>query len=259
MSTTTRDTNDTPSIAESIAVVQFRGEPERLQSLLLPPPLEPIGKGETAFAVIGDAIRSGCGQEHRRIPIKATGFLEAAVGMPCRYEGERYVINPLLFLDRQTESFKNGLTRGIGSITKTKWHAACEGRREITPGDSVAGSASHSNDTIFSLSMELKEQSTKAALDDWVFDFVHYRHLSDPLADEAATSLINDITLMELPSVSIESLWSGSASLTFGDWKGGLLKDLVGEVKRGYHVTMGYQYAGERVLTGVDDWGGHIE
>ena len=257
--TTKQETRDLPPIAESIAVVQFRAEPERLQSLLLPPPLEPVGDGNIGYAIIGDAISAERRQSDPTVPIEATGFREAAVGMPCRYDGDQYVVSPILFLDRQTKSFEQGITRGIGTVTKSKWQVACEGRRDITAGDTAAGSASHGGSELFFLSIDIDDETTTDSMSDWVFDFLHYRNVSDPLADADAGDLANDMTKMELPTLEIGSLWEGAASLRFGEWRGGLLAGLVEEVQTGYHVTMGYEYAGERVLEAVDDWGAHIE
>jgi hypothetical protein len=256
---TTHETDDVLPIAESIGVVQFRGDPERLQSLLLPPPLDPVGDGDTAFAIVGDAVYPGRRQRDRSVAIEETEFREAAVGMPCKFEGDRYVVNPLMFLDRETTSFERGLTRGIGSVTKTKWHSACEGRRRITAGDSVAGAASHGGDDLFSYEIHLEEEVDRADLEDWTFEFMHYRHVSDPLAAADATSLANDVTLMDLHSLRLGTVWRGSGSLSFGDWNGEVLAGLVDEVVQGFHVTMGYEYGGERVVADAGDWGGHVE
>jgi hypothetical protein len=255
----TQEPDDVLPIAESIGVVQFRGDPERLQSLLLPPPLDPVGSGDTAFAIVGDAVYPGRRQRDRSVPIEQTEFREAAVGMPCEFEDGRYVVNPLMFLDRETASFKRGLTRGIGSVTKTKWHSACEGRRKITAGDSVAGAASHGGADLFSYEIHLEEEVDASALEDWTFEFMHYRHVSDPLAVSDATALANDVTLMDLQSLRVGQIWRGTGSLAFGDWRDGALTELVDEVVQGFHVTMGYEYGGERVVASADDWGDHIE
>jgi len=257
--TATPQADDVPAIAESIGVVKFRGDPDRLQPLLLPPPVDPVGDGDTAFAILGDAIRPRRRQQDRTVPIEDTEFREAAVGMPCTFEDDHYVINPLQFLDRETESFRRGLTRGIATVTKSKWHTPCEGRREITQGDSVTGSASHGADGLFSLSMDLEERVDPTDLEDWVFEFMHYRHVSDPLAAANATALANDITVMDLPALEIGSIWRGPASVEFGCWRDGLLGDLAAEVVDGFHITMGYEYGGERVVADVDDWGDHLE
>jgi len=252
---TDEPTGGYPPVAQSNVTVRFRGDAERLQSMLLPPPLDPVGDGDIGLAAVVDTIRLG-GPES---PTPETGVYEAALGMPCRFEGTRYTVYPLVFVDRQCTAFDEGYARGVANVAKTKWHRGCRNRREIQPGNSVAGTASHRGEMVFNLSMEIEEPATATDLHEGFFDFVRYRHLPDPLATGDGT-LANNLVATTFRSFTTGSIWSGPGTLSFGTWKDGLLKGFVKEVLGGYHITMGHENDGNRVLAAVDStWGEHIE
>ena len=255
MSQATLHSDAPPRLAESLAVVRFRGDPDRLASLLLPPPLDPVDDGGTAFATVADAVPV---DDHPG-PIDSTGVRRATVGMPCRYGGERYAVTPVVVVDRPTRQFRDGFVRGVGTVTKTKWHASCAGRRDIRAGDTVAGDALHGGDELFSYAMELGEEVTADALEWWPRSLVGYRRVSDPLAGADGGSLANDLAVIDRESPTVGTVRRGTASLSFGGWRDGLLADLADAVTGGFHVTMAYDDAGERPLAPAGDWGEHLE
>jgi len=257
--TRSKEGRDDPPIAQSMLAVEFSADPERVRETLLPPPLEPVGDGDRAWAVVGEAILPSIRQDED-VSIEATEFIEAAVGAPCRYEGEQYTVYPLLFLDRLSDGFKRGISRGIADVAKTRWHATCPGRSEIAAGDSVAGTATHRGDKLFDATLHLEGETDVDALPESFFDFVHYRYLPDPLTEGETVGIAKDLAVMECPSFDVGSVWKGDATLSFGDWGRGLLDGLATEVLGGYHVTMAYEYAGERVIADVGPgWGDHVE
>lgn len=255
MSPTTQHPNAPPRLAESLAVVRFRGDPDRLASLLLPPPLEPVDDGRTAFATVADAVPVN----DPPVSIDTAGVRRATVGMPCQCEGDRYAVEPLVVVDRPTRRFRDGFVRGVGTVTKTKWHASCAGRRDVGAGDTVAGDVLHGGNELFSVAMELGEEVAADAVDGWPHPLVGYRHVSDPLAGAADGSLANDLAVMDRKSLTVGTLRRGTASLAFGGWRDGLLTDLADAVTGGFHVTMAYDDAGERPLAPAGDWGEHLE
>ena len=54
---TDEPTGGHPPVAQSNVMVKFRGDAERLQSMLLPPPLDPVGDGDVGLAAVVDTIR----------------------------------------------------------------------------------------------------------------------------------------------------------------------------------------------------------
>ncbi|WP_247730363.1 acetoacetate decarboxylase family protein [Halovivax limisalsi] len=246
--------------AQSALVIRFRGDPERLQSTFLPPALEPVGDGDTGWAIVSRTILPTMyrPREDPRLPTKLT---EAAVAIPARYESEQYTFSPLTFFDRHSPGFRRGIVRGIGSIEKTKWHVACPTRSSIEPGQALAGTATHRGQSVLSATLDIeRETSADEAFPDGFFDFAHYRHLPDPLAGEESDGLVADVTSMHCPAFSVGSVWEGPTTLEFGQWNDGVLADLVEEVLGGYHATFGFTYEGERTLAPASGtWGDHLE
>jgi hypothetical protein len=248
-----------PSVARSELLVRFRGDPERIRECLLPPPLESVGDGDVGLAAVSDVVVPGTedGGDGTTPPTTVT---EAAVGAPCRYDGRRRVVYPIRFVDRPTGAFDRGVTRGVGDVAKTKWHSACPTRRSISAGDSAAATASHRGEKLLDVDVDVEREVDPDALPAGVFAPVYHRYLPDPLADGAGGALANDLTAVGVDALSVGSVWTGTPTLSFGDWKGGLLSGLSEAALDGYHVTAGYEFGRDATLAGVDpEWGDHVE
>lgn len=252
MTVDTRDSGDdaAPGVAQSMAAVGFRSDPETLQSLLLPGPLEPVGDGDLGWAAIVDTIMPRTRQENPELPPGATEFREIAVGMPCRWEGETYLANPYIFVDRSTAGFERGIIRGIADVEKEKWHQACRGRTRPGVDQSLVASAAYHGESMLDLAMTIEEEVDPSALPGYFFDYVHYRRLPDASGD--GPYLAHDLAAMEMDDFEVGTVWAADADCRWGHWLDGRFADLDVEWGPAYHVTFGYDYVRDRFLADVD-------
>lgn len=244
-----------PSIAQSMAAVRFRADPDALQSLLLPGPLSSVEDGDVAWAVVVDTIMPRARQAVDGPPPRETEFREVAVGMPCRWEDRTYLVNPYILIDRPTPGFERGISRGIADVAIERWHPACKGRTEPAAGQHLAASASHHGDAILDLTLTFDRRVGRGALPAYFFEYVHYRRLPDPTIDDGP-DLVHDLAAMEMANLDVGAVWECTPTCRFGDWLDGRFADLAVEPLEGYHVAFAYDYVRDRFLASVDPGAG---
>jgi hypothetical protein len=243
-----------PTVAQSMAAVRFRGDPTDIRSLLLPDPLEPHDDGNVGWIAIVDTIMPRARRENPELPPRATAFKEVAVGTPCQWEGETYLANPYIYVDRSTAGFERGIIQGIADVAKETWHPTCRGRAAPAAGQTVRASASYHGESIVDLAMELGDSAPPSALPGYFFDYVHYRRLPD--ATSPGEYLAHDLAAMETTDFEVGAVREAEAECRWGHWLDGRFAALDVELGPAYHVTFAYEYVEDRFLTPVASGGG---
>ena len=95
-------------MTQSLIMVPFRADPQKLRSRMLPKPLEPVGDGDIGWVFMVDTAMPGLREVAEGEPPDPdmTEFHELAIGMPAIYNGYEFGYMSQVCLDRQTAGLR---------------------------------------------------------------------------------------------------------------------------------------------------------
>lgn len=255
-----------PDIVQSLCVVRFRAESESLKKLFLPEPMKPVGDGDIGYVIMVDSAFPALREGFEEAPQPdLTEFTEVAIGIPGEYDGKKYLVLPLLYLDRPTAAIRRGFTRGVAHVHNTKFHPLLEGRREIEEGSIITCNASRPTGEMLartSLKVERKITQDELPWDEGMMNWLHIRYLPD-LTSNGKKPLAEDFGVFHMNEgdPQLTNIWAGEGSVTFGGDGYDRLQELdinITEKLESYFFVMAYGYASDSKLTTLNDGGERI-
>lgn len=250
------DSNIPYAIIQNMLVVPFRVEDaQKLQNALLPKPLEPVGKGDTAWVCFVDtvlpALRDG-GDGEPPDP-DMTEFHEIAIGMPCCYEGKVKGVFPLIYLDRPTAGLHRGILRGIANTQLTQFLPMLKGRDKPAPCVKIVGITNRPTGELMAKAvMELTYAEPWESVPEELKNFLHVRYIVDPASGGKLIAADFTDCVFSQPLAG-DVAWRGKCTLEFGGDQYGRFSELGKyETLEGYYLTIGYCYGSDHKVTDME-------
>lgn len=252
---------DVPFVmVQTLLCVPFRAmDPKKLQARMLPKPLEPIGRGDIAFATMVETTMPALREPLEGEPPDPdmAEFHELAIGMPAMYKGIEFGYMSQVSLDRQSAGLRRGILRNITYTQLSDVQPLLTGRDEMKPGLKMMGiSYRPHGEMVAKITMELNRKETWAEVPLAMKKFAHARYLKDPANNNEPA--VMDVPLFEftngLQGTSV--VWRGPTTLEFGGDYYGKWKD-IGEIEplEGYLYSMGYCYGKDSLVAEIGEKG----
>lgn len=248
---------DTPyAIIQNMLVIPFRvKDPQKLQAIFLPPPLQPVEDGDIGWVCFTDtvlpALRDGGDGEPPDPDL--TEFREIAVGMPCMYNGEIKSVFPEIGMDRPTAGFRRGILRNIAYTQITQFHPLLKGRRAPGPGSQIVGITNRPHGEMVARGiLQVTREEAWECVPEALKHFLHMRYIADPT--RGGKPIAADFTdcVFDKP-LEGAAAWRGETKLKFGEDYYNRFRQLGDyESLEGYYLTIAYCYGSDRKVADME-------
>ena len=242
--------------AGDLLLIHFHADPDAL-SALLPEPLTPGDKPDEAFVWSPHLRCYPLGADPDKINPARTYYNVAALGIPCKLNGEPTMLSAFQWCDRDwlvILSWFIGSCSKLATIEQNGTHPLLSTvdsvqtggigttfRRTVTrDGDRIIDMSFSPLDSIEFVDLEFYTRNLPLTCE---------RHIPDCHVPRLGRPALHDLTQMVIEDTCFGQAWTGPASLRFGDSDNEeLLPIQPTEVMGGYWLPMGFNLMGVRIV-----------
>ena len=246
------------SIVQSLLVVTFHADRQKLRRLFLPTPLQQIGDGTECCIVFCDSMFPGLREVEGPIPDpNHTEFRECAIGVPAQYDGKQFYVWSWIFLDHYAGALRRGFNRNVMDFTsRTKIHPMLRGGDRYGVGTKLSVITSNYGELMAKASFEATAVADhwEDVLPTYFMNWGEIRYLPDYTRGNDVRPVVHTASVQIMPGdIPITKPLVGTAKLEFGGQQYNLFRELEPiEVEKSCFITLPFTYAREEFICQLD-------